>query len=195
MCLYSSPNMSQGLAWTAPELLRTIGTTSNPICRSWSKAADVYSFGIIMQEILLKGAPFCNNKPLTLAGSLTACFTVNIKYQWTLCAYIHIIIYEVYSSHVIYMSCYVVAECVFRVLDSHPQYPFRPCIQNNGEAPKGYCQLMEAAWSEREDDRPLFSDILLKLQQNFPQLKYAFLQLDHFQYMHTTASQWNIYLQ
>ena len=83
-------------------------------------------------------------------------------------------------------TCYTchVAECVFRVLDSHPEYPFRPCIQNNGEAPKGYCQLMESAWSEREDDRPSFSDILLKLQQTFPQLKYAcLLQLDHFQCM------------
>ena len=179
MRLYSSPNISEGLAWTAPELLRTIGTNNNPMCRSWSKAADVYSFGIIMQEILLKGAPFCNNKPLTLAGSFTvwlhACFTA-ILYKRALCTYVY--------SHVIWgiFTCYTcyVAECVFRVLDSHPQYPFRPCIQNNGEAPKGYCQLMEAAWSEREDDRPSFSDILLKLQQTFPQLKYACLQLDHF---------------
>ena len=99
MRLYSSPNMSEGLAWTAPELLRTIGTNNNPICRNWSKAADVYSFGIIMQEILLKGAPFCNNKPLTLAGSLTVWLHALQQYcirEHCAHTYIHML-YEVFS--------------------------------------------------------------------------------------------------
>lgn len=154
-----SPNPFEDLAWTAPELLCKIGSNDDPIWRNWSRAADVYSFGIIMQEILLKGAPFCNNKPLTLSGSLTA-------WLCTLYSMMH-------AQSILTCPLCRVADCVFRVLDSPPEYPFRPCIQNNVEASKGYCQLMEAAWSEREEDRPPFSDILLQLQQTFPQLKYA----------------------
>lgn len=150
--------MSEGLAWTAPELLRKIGNSDNPIWRNWSKAADVYSFSIIMQEILLKGAPFCNNKPLTLSGSLTAWLHPTQREQ----------VYKVLTC----CMCHV-ADCVLRVLESPPECPFRPCTQNNMEASEGYCQLMQAAWSEREEDRPPFSDILLQLQQTFPQLKYA----------------------
>jgi len=42
------------LLWTAPELLR------NPALRkTGTQPADVYSFGIIMQEVVVRGEPFC----------------------------------------------------------------------------------------------------------------------------------------
>jgi hypothetical protein len=42
------------LLWTAPELLR------NPSLRkTGTQPADVYSFGIIMQEVVVRGEPFC----------------------------------------------------------------------------------------------------------------------------------------
>lgn len=41
------------LLWTAPEILR--GTNKS------SKEGDVYSFGIITQEIVLEDAPYCWN--------------------------------------------------------------------------------------------------------------------------------------
>ncbi|XP_052027131.1 retinal guanylyl cyclase 2 [Apodemus sylvaticus] len=42
------------LLWTAPELLRAPGGV-----RLGSFAGDVYSFAIIMQEVMVRGAPFC----------------------------------------------------------------------------------------------------------------------------------------
>jgi hypothetical protein len=42
------------LLWTAPELLR------DPILRrTGTQPGDVYSFGIIIQEVVLRGEPFC----------------------------------------------------------------------------------------------------------------------------------------
>lgn len=43
------------LLWTSPEILRC-GT-------SYSREGDVYSFGIITQEIVLTGPPYCCNRP------------------------------------------------------------------------------------------------------------------------------------
>lgn len=42
------------LLWTAPELLR-----SPALRKSGTQPADVYSFGIIMQEVVVRGEPFC----------------------------------------------------------------------------------------------------------------------------------------
>lgn len=86
--------MHVGLAWTAPELLRKIGNNDSPIWKNWSKAADIYSFGIIMQEVLLKGAPFCSNKPLSLSGSFIAWL------HTSRCTYV----YKIYT-HTLYVSC------------------------------------------------------------------------------------------
>lgn len=42
------------LLWTAPELLR-----SETLRRRGSQPGDVYSFAIIMQEVVVRGEPFC----------------------------------------------------------------------------------------------------------------------------------------
>jgi len=42
------------LLWTAPELLR-----SPALRKTGTQPADVYSFGIIMQEVVVRGEPFC----------------------------------------------------------------------------------------------------------------------------------------
>ncbi|ODM99906.1 Guanylyl cyclase GC-E [Orchesella cincta] len=42
------------LLWTAPELLR-----DESLRRHGTQAGDVYSFAIIMQEVLVRGEPYC----------------------------------------------------------------------------------------------------------------------------------------
>jgi len=42
------------LLWTAPELLR-----DENLCKHGTQPGDVYSFAIIMQEILVRGEPYC----------------------------------------------------------------------------------------------------------------------------------------
>lgn len=43
------------LLWTAPELLR-----DETLRRHGTQTGDVYSFAIIMQEVLVRGEPYCN---------------------------------------------------------------------------------------------------------------------------------------
>ena len=45
--------LHQGLLWTAPELLRL----TNPLARGTQKG-DVFSFGIILQEIITRTEPY-----------------------------------------------------------------------------------------------------------------------------------------
>lgn len=47
-------NVFSDLLWTAPELLR-----SESLRRQGTQPADVYSFAIIMQEVVVRGEPFC----------------------------------------------------------------------------------------------------------------------------------------
>ncbi|XP_058454547.1 uncharacterized protein LOC131432350 isoform X2 [Malaya genurostris] len=49
------PKSAKDLLWTAPEALR--GTKGYP--RFGTQAADVYAFGIIMQEVVVRGEPYC----------------------------------------------------------------------------------------------------------------------------------------
>ncbi|OXU32024.1 hypothetical protein TSAR_004322 [Trichomalopsis sarcophagae] len=45
---------ARDLLWTAPELLRHAG-----LQKRGSQPGDVYSFGIVMQEVVVRGEPFC----------------------------------------------------------------------------------------------------------------------------------------
>lgn len=48
LCLFSE------LLWTAPELLR-----HSSLRKKGTQSGDVYSFSIIMQEVVVRGEPFC----------------------------------------------------------------------------------------------------------------------------------------
>jgi len=48
------------LLWTAPEHLRQgFVLNKDVVIKTGSQMGDVYSFGIIMQEVILRGAPYC----------------------------------------------------------------------------------------------------------------------------------------
>ncbi|XP_065094305.1 uncharacterized protein LOC135714821 [Ochlerotatus camptorhynchus] len=49
------PKSAKDLLWTAPEALRA--TKGYP--KGGTQAADVYAFGIIMQEVVVRGEPYC----------------------------------------------------------------------------------------------------------------------------------------
>ena len=51
--------------WTAPELLKV-----NKKPKRGSKEGDVFSYGIIVQEIILQGLPYCLNTPLLMADDI-----------------------------------------------------------------------------------------------------------------------------
>ena len=62
--IYASQSFSRSLdlsdlLWTAPEHLRLCNLNHRKVISVGSPAADVYSFGIIIQEVLLRGPPFC----------------------------------------------------------------------------------------------------------------------------------------
>jgi guanylate cyclase 2F len=47
------------LLWTAPEHLRATTIRDQAVLSIGSPAGDIYGFGIIMQEVIVGGAPFC----------------------------------------------------------------------------------------------------------------------------------------
>ncbi|XP_050354766.1 receptor-type guanylate cyclase gcy-12 isoform X2 [Nymphalis io] len=50
------PRSARDLLWTAPEILRE---TSSETVPGGTQAGDVFSFAIIMQEVLVRGEPYC----------------------------------------------------------------------------------------------------------------------------------------
>jgi guanylate cyclase 2F len=58
------------LLWTAPEHLKQTKVKDKSVYALGSQHGDIYSFGIIMQEIIVRGAPFCM-MGLTDEGFLT----------------------------------------------------------------------------------------------------------------------------
>lgn len=72
------------LLWTAPEILRgpTPGLTG-------SKQGDVYSFSIILQEVLMRGPPFCmldqSAQGLSHLGASLACVRSEVPKHTSVC--------------------------------------------------------------------------------------------------------------
>jgi serine/threonine protein kinase len=52
-------NKKTDLLWTAPEHLKQTKVKDRSVNALGSQHGDIYSFGIIMQEIIVRGAPFC----------------------------------------------------------------------------------------------------------------------------------------
>lgn len=46
------------LLWTAPEMVRHMRGSPSKFCPG-TQLGDVYSFGIIMQEVVVRGEPYC----------------------------------------------------------------------------------------------------------------------------------------
>lgn len=60
--------VEEQLFWTAPELLR-----NELLMREGSQKGDIYSFAIIMQELILRGRPFCTSD-LSAKGMISPFF-------------------------------------------------------------------------------------------------------------------------
>ncbi|XP_030374348.1 uncharacterized protein LOC115623929 [Scaptodrosophila lebanonensis] len=63
-CLPPVPRSAKELLWTAPELLRTMKSQQqhhhhHSRVMLGTQLGDVYSFGIIMQEVVVRGEPYC----------------------------------------------------------------------------------------------------------------------------------------
>lgn len=66
-------NFFEDLLWTAPELLRHAA-----LRKRGTQPGDVYSFGIIMQEVIVRGEPFCM---LARSPEGTYIFTIVLLFQ------------------------------------------------------------------------------------------------------------------
>ena len=64
-----------GFLWRAPEHLNDLDSSSK------SQLGDVYSYGIILQEILLRGLPYCMNDFMEAKSTWFKCFSTKIASQ------------------------------------------------------------------------------------------------------------------
>lgn len=129
------------LLWRAPELLRD----QNYPPRGTQKG-DVYSFGILLYEIIGRQGPW-GNIPLTAQGELDIIesFNVLLKAHET----------------VIFVFC---LEIILNVKHHDSRKPFRPQTQNLG-APKYVLKCMESCWEEDPEQRPDIRYVRVKLKE------------------------------
>ena len=118
------------LLWMAPEHIRT-AILKNDVATvmSSSPAGDVYSFGIIMQEVILRKPPFCMLE-LTTQGLLDA-----IDFP---------------SSH------FSPVEIIAKIKKPPPL--LRPSVSKQ-VAPPEYINSMKQCWGEQPETRPSFNDL------------------------------------
>jgi guanylate cyclase 2F len=115
----------------APEHIRT-SIIKNDVATvmTSSAAGDVYSFGIIMQEVILRGPPFCM-LDLTPQGSLL--FLIKM-------------IFEIF----------VYIEIIAKIKKPPPL--LRPSVSKQA-APPEYINSMKQCWAEQAETRPSFNDL------------------------------------
>lgn len=122
------------LLWTAPELLRSAN-----LRRRGTFCGDVYSFSIVVQEVVSRSTPFCMlDMPPKGECSLDNLFP-------PLC---------------VFLTCclcfFMLTEIINKVRKPPPLC--RPIVSVE-EAPLDVIQLVRQAWSEEPDKRPTFEDI------------------------------------
>lgn len=79
------PPFFSELLWTSPELLR-----HSSLMKKGTQPGDVYSFGIILQEVVVRGEPFCM-LALTPEGKLSTAPRVAALIFPCSCLYIYLI--------------------------------------------------------------------------------------------------------
>ena len=114
----------------APEHIRT-AILKNDVATvmSSSPAGDVYSFGIIMQEVILRKPPFCMLE-LTTQGLLDG--------------------FDLLSSHL------SPVEIIAKIKKPPPL--LRPSVSKQ-VAPPEYINSMKQCWGEQPETRPSFNDL------------------------------------
>ena len=118
------------LLWMSPEHIRTAIIKNDVATVMTSSAAgDVYSFGIIMQEVILRGAPFCM-LDLTPQGT---------RREWTR-----------------EPSPIVSLEIIAKIKKPPPL--LRPSVSKQ-VAPPEYINSMKQCWAEQAETRPSFNDL------------------------------------
>jgi atrial natriuretic peptide receptor A len=117
------------LLWIAPELLPLTVTPGRPA----TQKGDVYSFGIILEEIVVRGGPyeaarqFLDPQGIRIDRSISG---INIF------SFLEII-------------------TRVRVRESPP---FRPIVEQR-DCPESLSELMERCWSDNPEERPTFDTL------------------------------------
>ncbi|KAM7300759.1 putative guanylate cyclase C [Ixodes scapularis] len=149
---------AKDLLWTAPELLRDCG-----LLRRGTQAGDVYSFAIVMQEVLLRGDPYCM-LPLTAEDLLwTApellrdCGLLRRGTQAGDVYSFAIVMQEVLLRGDPYCMLPLTAEEIIEKL-KHPPPLIRPSVSKQ-TAPPEALHIMRQCWAEYADMRPDFDQI------------------------------------
>jgi guanylate cyclase 2F len=118
------------LLWMAPEHIRTSMIKDDvATLTTCSAAGDVYSFGIIMQEVILRRPPFCMLE-LTTQGQLLSIKSLVISM-------IHI-------------------EIIAKIRKPPPL--LRPSVSKQ-VAPPEYINSMKQCWAEQPETRPSFNEL------------------------------------
>jgi guanylate cyclase 2F len=119
------------LLWMSPEHVRT-SIIKNDVATviTSSSAGDVYSFGIIMQEVILRGPPYCM-LDLTPQG-------LNKKKNFS------------FELFVVYV------EIIAKIKKPPPL--LRPSVSKQ-VAPPEYINSMKQCWAEQAETRPSFNDL------------------------------------
>ena len=133
-----------GLFWTAPELLRL-----QKIPRKGTQKGDVYSFGIILQEIFLRTTPYYFNVVSSPKGIIDLYDDINLS-KTTLGMLRHL------------QRVGFVLEIILRVRN-HEVPPFRPHIPEDSNVPDKAVFLMRCCWHEHSESRPDFHGIRKRL--------------------------------
>lgn len=117
----------------APEHVRT-AIIKNDVATvmTSSSAGDVYSFGIIMQEVILRGPPFC---------------TLDLSPQGQP---------ALSRARALLTDSTVFAEIIAKIKKPPPL--LRPSVSKQA-APPEYINSMKQCWAEQAETRPSFNDL------------------------------------
>ncbi len=146
------------LLWTAPELLRE----SLPP-RNGTQAGDIYSFGIILQEVLFRCGPYEVTGGLPMVAKGTANITLPHQIR---CSKTQTFPPLSSATEILLRFCCCFTDLVGRVSNGET-IPFRPTIPDSESSKIDFrlVSLMEEAWREDPALRPDTAAIRAKLSE------------------------------